>query len=198
MATITRSTALALFTSIALMAGSAAADQPKLRLIAPAPGFDLPKFGFHSFNIANYGERITHVRWGGLASQLGLEPGDTILRLNGYPLTYHGAWRDALYRAMTDGGWIRLAIRDVRSGRIAHRQTFLGSPGYGPITPKSHAAGHAGPSPDWQHGNQWPDSSAGIGHPMTAKSQADPTLKQQAQPEPGPLQKSIAHMIDND
>ncbi len=148
MTTTTRMTALALFTALAFtVAGPAMADEAKLRLVSPTPGYgyDLPKFGFQSFNIANYGDRVTYVRWGGLASQLGLEPGDTVLRLNGYPLTYHGAWKDALYRAMADGGWVRLTIRDVRTGHIAHRQTYVGTPGYGPITLKHKTAGHFGP-----------------------------------------------------
>jgi membrane-associated protease RseP (regulator of RpoE activity) len=144
MNTPTRNTALALIATLTLvLAGTATAAPPRVRLLPPTP--TLPQFGFSSFNIAGYGERVTRVRWDGLAAQFGLEPGDTILRLNGYPLTYYGAWDDALSRAAADGGWIQLMIRDVRTGAIAYRQIALGTAGYGPygpITPKVHITGH--------------------------------------------------------
>ncbi len=192
MTKFTRTTALALITSLTLvLAGSAAAEQPKLRLVAPTPGYDLPRFGFHSYNIANYGERVTYVRWGGLASQLGLEPGDTILRLNGYPLSYHGAWSDALYQAISGNGWVRLTIRDVRTGHIAHRQTFVGSPGYGPITPKSHSVGYPGP----------PTSHYGIGQPVgpiTPKSNGGPGMNKNHHLGPQPKVMPIVKLFDKD
>ena len=58
-----------------------------------------------------------------------------ILSVNGFPLTYHGSWSDAIHRAMDRGGRVRLAIRDVRTGHIAFRQTYFGD-GIGPVTPK--------------------------------------------------------------
>jgi hypothetical protein len=142
MTTLTRTTVLALlasFSFLALSAAPAAASHPKALLVPPHDDYDyyLPKFGFASFNISGYGERVTYVRWGGLAARLGLEPGDTVLSLNGFRLTYHGAWNDALYRAMANGGFVRLRIRDVRTGHIAHRHIDLG--GFGPVTPKYYA-----------------------------------------------------------
>lgn len=122
---------------------SATADAPKRfhqpdrnsRLI-PHP--NLPQFGFSSFNIRGYGERVTHVRRGSLASRVGLEPGDDILTLNGHRLSYPGSWNDALFHAVSTSGFVKLKVRDVRTGRIAHRQVFLGefNGGIGPITPK--------------------------------------------------------------
>jgi hypothetical protein len=126
---------------------NASASEPKALLINPghdhshSPSFYLPKFGFNSFNIGGYGERVTHVQWGGLASQLGLESGDTILKMNGFPLHYHGGWNDALYQAMQNGGWVQLTIRDVRTGWIVTRQAFVGG-GAGPVTPKYHVTSY--------------------------------------------------------
>ena len=139
MKTFARTTPLAL--AALLLLGSAgmveAAPTQKL-LLPPDHGgcFPLPKFGFRSHTDYGVGEHVTYVRWGGRASRMGLEPGDLILSLNGMPLTFHGAWNHALRAAMADGGWVQLKIRDVRTGRIAFRETFVG--GHGPVTPKSH------------------------------------------------------------
>ena len=149
MTTTIRTTALSLFASLALIAvSSASAGQPKALLLNPnpypGPGcYELPKFGFSSFNINGYGERITKVRWGGLAQQMGLESGDVILSLNGYPLSYHGAWKDALREAMNQGGYVQLTVRDVRTGFIATRETYVG--GYGPVVPHSYVSNYNGP-----------------------------------------------------
>jgi predicted metalloprotease with PDZ domain len=152
MNTSTRTIAFALVAGLVavVFTASPASAEPKAMLFNPGddPGFvpqPLPKFGFASFNIHGVGERITHVRWGGLASQFGLERGDTILSLNGFPLTYHGAWTDALREAMYTGGVVRLRIRDWRTGFVVSRQMFVGG-GYGPITPKIHNGQPSGPT----------------------------------------------------
>jgi len=146
MSTLTRNSVFALLTTLTLVAvSSAVAAPPKALLLTPGqPCYELPRFGFESFTIYGVGERLTFVRWGGIASRMGLEPGDVVLSLNGYPLTYHGAWTDALRQAVNNGGWVQLTVRDVRSGYIAQRETFVGG-GYGPITPYSHAVGYNGP-----------------------------------------------------
>lgn len=119
--------------------------QPAIQPPLPSPVV-LPKFGFQSYNIHGYGEQITFVRCHSIASQLGLEPGDMVLSLNGFPLTYHGAWNQALSNAVMQGGSVQLAIRDVRSGAVVYRSTFVGgTPGYGPITPKVVHHGTPGP-----------------------------------------------------
>jgi hypothetical protein len=157
-----RMTFLALMSSLAvcmLAANPSLASQPNALLIAPQPNVDLPKFGFSSFNISGYGERVTHVRWGGLAAQLGLEPGDTILNVNGFRLSYHGSWNDALHRAMASGGSVRLRIRDVRTGLVVSRHMHLGGV-IGPITPKIHVVGKYGPNVMHVHR---PHQGAGLG-----------------------------------
>jgi hypothetical protein len=129
---------------VALAASPAVAEQ-RLMLHPPGDGFvpqPLPKFGFSSFNIHGYGERVTSVRWGGLASQLGLEPGDVILSMNGHRLTYQGSWNDGLLDAIEHhDGLVRLRIRDVRTGFVATRQLFVGG-GHGPIEHHFKAGGN--------------------------------------------------------
>jgi hypothetical protein len=147
MTTFTRTTVVALLASLSFLSFnvvSSKASQPNVLLLPPADDCYIPKFGFSSFNIAGVGERVTFVRWGGIASKFGLEPGDTILSMNGFPLTYHGSWNDALHRAMSRGGLVKLRIRDVRTGFIAFRQMYVGD-GIGPVTPKYHTAGPVGP-----------------------------------------------------
>ncbi len=119
-------TAATLVATLAVTPAVLAAPPAELRLRPQLPTFDM-----HTYN-NGYGERVVQVRRGGLAWRLGLEPGDTIVRLNRYPLRYHGAWQDALGAAINRGGTVRLAIRDVHSGRLAWRHVDLRTNGYRP------------------------------------------------------------------
>lgn len=161
--TTTRYLLLALLASLTLgLVSTVEAAPPQALLIAPEPEwYDLPRFGFSSYNIYGIGERVTGVRWGSLAARIGLERGDVILAMNGFPLTYHGAWNDSLREAMYNGGWVQLTIRDVRTGRLAVRETYVGSYGPGPITPRSHITTYHGPH----------TSHVVVGGPLTHKSQ---------------------------
>jgi hypothetical protein len=140
MNTITRKSVLVVLAtlSLAALAAAPAVAQNKLMIAPPvdpgfAPDFELPRFGFSSFNIGGVGERVTNVRWGGLASRFGLEPGDIILSMNDVSLTYYGSWNDALHHAIVEhGGWVQLRVRDVRTGHVVRRQMFVGVGG-GPI-----------------------------------------------------------------
>jgi hypothetical protein len=165
MSTFTRKSVLALLASLTLITVSAASAAPPQKLLMnPYPGqgqggWELPKFGFSSFN-NGWGERITGVRWGGIAQRMGLENGDTILSLNGYPLSYHGAWKDALREAVyQNGGHLKLKVRDVRTGQIAFRHTYIGDI-CGPIEHNHYNGGGYG--------------GAGYGGPVTQKSQKFP------------------------
>jgi hypothetical protein len=123
--------ALSAVVSPATAASPAVTAQPYL--VSPGDQYGLPKFGFSSATIYGYGERIVFVRPGSRASFLGLEPGDVLLSMNGMPLTYTGSWSDALSHAVYhDGGYIRLRIRDVRTGHIFVRETFVNWGG-GPV-----------------------------------------------------------------
>jgi hypothetical protein len=116
----------------AFVAPAVAAGPANTLLIAPGEPHGLPKFGFSSSTIYGYGQRVESVRPGGRAARLGLEPGDVILSLNGYRLTYSGSWNDALSRALYDGGFVQLRVRDVRTGLVVARQTRIGFGG-GPV-----------------------------------------------------------------
>lgn len=129
--------------SLALVGSVFAAGPTNKLLIAPGEPYGLPKFGFASSNIG-FGERLLSVRPGGRASQLGLEPGDVILSLNGYRLTYTGSWNDALSRALYDGGFVRLEVRDVRTGHVRVRNTYVGYSG-GPVTHYYKTSGNVAP-----------------------------------------------------
>ena len=118
--------------SLSAVALPSVAAPPKAFLFAPGEPYGLPKFGFSSSTIQGFGERVVSVRFGGRAHQLGLEAGDVILSLNGYRLTYPGSWDDALSRALSDGNLVRLKVRDVRTGNVFFRQTFVDYGG-GPV-----------------------------------------------------------------
>jgi hypothetical protein len=74
----------------AIVSPAVAAGPANKLLIAPGEPNGLPKFGFSSSTVYGYGQRIESIRPGGRAARLGLEPGDVILSLNGYRLTYSG------------------------------------------------------------------------------------------------------------
>ena len=118
----------------AFVTPSHAAGPPQTKLFAPGEPYGLPKFGFSSSTIYGYGERVVHVRYGSRAESLGLESGDVILSLNGYKLSYPGSWNDALTQALYNNNYVRLKIRDVRTGNIFFRETYVNyGGGNGPI-----------------------------------------------------------------
>lgn len=174
--TLTLAAIASLATTLSLVADTKA-QQPYLLINNPSPAVQpvpdfLPKFGFQSYNLSGIGERVTYVQCHGLAAGMGLEPGDVILSLNGFPLNYHGAWNQALQAAMYQGGMVQLAIRDVNTGAVVYRNTFVGgTPGVGPITPK--VAYHSSPgveqnlNPGFNPGFQPPIGTPG---PITQKS----------------------------
>jgi membrane-associated protease RseP (regulator of RpoE activity) len=158
MTTFSRSTALALLaalTVISLSASSTAVAAPPQQKLLIAPGepngswFPLPKFGFASFN-TGFGERVTNVRWNSRAARLGLEPGDLILSMNGIPLRYTGSWNDALRQAMYDGGFVRLRVRDVRTGFVVTRTTWIDCYD-GPIQYKNQVVYYSNQGPGVSH-----------------------------------------------
>jgi predicted metalloprotease with PDZ domain len=118
---------LALGLSASTLVSTSVASPPKSTLLLQPGGgsnYGLPKFGFSSTN-TGFGERIQNVRWGSRAESLGLEPGDVILSLNGYQLNYPGSWTDALSQALYNGNFVRLKVRDVRTGNVRFRETWV-------------------------------------------------------------------------
>lgn len=117
--------------ALATVANLAAADSP---VLAPnpylAPG--QPSLGFNYTAIPGYGYRVDFVWYGSAAGRIGLEPGDIVRSINGYPLTYPGAHSYALQQAAYYGGWVNLAIRDVRTGSTVYRWANLSQGDYYP------------------------------------------------------------------
>lgn len=128
----------------AFVAPAVAAGPTNKLLIAPGEPNGLPKFGFSSSTINGFGQRIESVRPGGRAARLGLEPGDVILSLNGFRLSYSGSWTNALSRALNDGGFVQLRVRDVRTGLVHVRSTRIDF-GSGPIEHHFDTGVNAGP-----------------------------------------------------
>lgn len=61
---------------------------------------------------------LTQVSPTGLAAQWGLEPGDVIVSVLGYPVGANNNWRCILDG---DNGYLRLQIRDYRTGAVVTR-----------------------------------------------------------------------------
>ena len=86
----------------------------------------IPRLGFCSY-FDGAGERVTQVYYGSHAWNVGLEPGDVIVAVNGIRLWHHGAWYNAMAQAAAHGNVV-LAIRDCRTGYIVYHQLYLGWP----------------------------------------------------------------------
>ncbi|HOM17893.1 MAG TPA: PDZ domain-containing protein [Thermoguttaceae bacterium] len=89
----------------------------------------IPRLGFCSY-FNGEGEYVTEVFEGSIAWEIGLEPDDVIVAVNGYRLNHDGAWYRAMRRAVLQG-YARLAIVDCRTGYIVHRTVHFGH-GHGP------------------------------------------------------------------
>ncbi len=133
-ATIRSTMFLALTAAMVLLGSTQARAQNKTRLVPPIGGGEaIPRLGFDSY-FDGCGERVTAVHYGSPAWELGIEPGDKILAVNGVRLRYDGHWYELMGRAAYEGH-ATLAIRDWRSGQVRYRTIDLG--GGNPITPKS-------------------------------------------------------------
>jgi len=126
-----------LILGIFMAAGEAWAGKPRTRLV-PTPGIVpapmVPALGYSYVVVPGYGFRVTAIMPGTPAAAIGLEPGDVVLSINGHRLTYVGADVPARAEAARRGGWVRLRIRDVRTGLIAYRSVNLFHP-YGHVKP---------------------------------------------------------------
>ncbi|MEM9185460.1 MAG: hypothetical protein AAGB00_03080 [Planctomycetota bacterium] len=136
--------ALLAFASLPLALTPAdAAPVPDVRLRPPLAQPELPSFGMRTYH-DGYGERVVRVRPGGVAWRMGLEPSDTILRVNRFSLRRQGDWWDALALAMQRGGRVRLLVQDHRTGHLVPRSfsfPVLIDP-VGPISPRARITGY--------------------------------------------------------
>lgn len=96
------------------MVGMPPAQMPGM-MPAPLPVSPaVPLLGFMGTDI-HWGVRVDSVGYGSAARQIGLEPGDVIVGLNGMPVRCMHDYRRALARS---GGVVELEVRDVRSGNV--------------------------------------------------------------------------------
>lgn len=115
---------------------------------APMPGFmpapmpapaTVPLLGFMGADV-NWGVRVESVGYGSIARQIGLEPGDVIVGLNGMPVRCMHDYHRALAQS---GGVVALEIRDVRTGNFVTTVPFnLVQPAPVGVACASEYAGH--------------------------------------------------------
>jgi len=142
---VTRKTATALALALVVLSAATLVAAPPRTTVAPLlvdpyPP-QQPRIGFHYRVIPGYGYEILSVSWGSPASRIGLEPGDVVRSINGYPMTYYGAHHQAVAQAMYYGGWLSMRIRDVRTGWTVTRGTYLfgvGAPAAAAAAPVSY------------------------------------------------------------
>ena len=134
MKAVNRRTAFVLILLAAALATTLSATAFGQAYIAPNPGYPLvspPQLGINYLTIPGYGYRVTGILGATPAARIGLEPGDVLLSINGYPLTWNGAHTTPMSQASYYGGWITLRIRDVRTGWVVTRSTNLYAGGGG-------------------------------------------------------------------
>jgi predicted metalloprotease with PDZ domain len=136
MGTLARNMVFAVAAMLALTGVSEAGGRIQGECVPPGgQQVPIPQLGFYShFN--GDGEFITGVIQGSPAQQVGLEYSDVIVAVNGYRLSYSGAWWDAMARAVAQGH-VTLSIRDCRTGMIVYRHLNLGNPYPPQSVPKS-------------------------------------------------------------
>lgn len=114
MATYLRLLALAVLVSPSLVAVPAVAAEPRNE--SENPTYYAYSVGVRGELIEGEGQKVTRVRRGSLADQLGLEAGDVIVAVNNIPVDYLGAWDEAINEAFCDGGWMTMVIVDGETG----------------------------------------------------------------------------------
>ena len=94
-------------------------QMPAQMMIQPGPGpyWYLGVWDEH----APLGVRVSSVSWNSPASRLGLEPGDYIMDVMGYPVGWYQGWYYPLSLALNNyaqpDGWVNVMIWNKRTGR---------------------------------------------------------------------------------
>lgn len=85
--------------------------------------------GFQYQLIPGYGYRVAWPLPSGVGSNIGLEPGDVVLAINGHSLNFYNAHVMALAQGSSYHNWHWFTIRDVRTGNVVYRWA------YAPVSP---------------------------------------------------------------
>jgi S1-C subfamily serine protease len=113
------------FFGVAIGAGNVAQAQIRVQpyLLSGSGHSHVPRLGFQGHFDYGYGMHVDHVFYGSPAFRMGLEPGDVIRAINGRWLaTQNDYFRELSY----SGGYVRLIVQDVRTGRLVTRSAYLG------------------------------------------------------------------------
>lgn len=78
------------------------------------------RLGFRGVDVG-WGVEIVSLDYGGTAAQLGLEPGDVIVELNGRRVMNINDYHAIMARS---GGFVQLVVRDHRTGTIVQMPAF--------------------------------------------------------------------------
>lgn len=129
-------------------------NHPQQRLLrplqAPVIGYPtpvIPRLGFNGHVHYGYGMVVDSVNYGSFASRMGLERGDTIIRINNLPILHDGSYNRAVRNAVQHrDGFLDLVVVDVRTGMTRHRTGYLNAGGSGPILPRALPHSHVSAS----------------------------------------------------
>jgi S1-C subfamily serine protease len=106
------------FAALAALASLSVASAPvqaQATYVVPDP-YVVPaapyRLGFDGA-FTGYGMLVQRVHYGSIAQQIGLEPGDVILAINGRRIFSYHHYLNLLARS---GGYVTLTVRDVRTG----------------------------------------------------------------------------------
>lgn len=113
----------------------------------PTPMPVTPRLGFMGHVQYGFGMVVDSVNYGSFASRMGLERGDTIIRINNLSIRNDGSYNRAVLDAVQHhNGFLDLVVVDVRTGMTRHRTGYLNAGGSGPVLPRARPYNHVSAS----------------------------------------------------
>ncbi|HMP07188.1 MAG TPA: PDZ domain-containing protein [Lacipirellulaceae bacterium] len=160
--------AVALTLTAALSAGAARAEfTPR---VLPDSPYIVPQSPYRLGFAGQYNGRgmlVRQVQWGSIAHRIGLERGDVVVSINGQRIFGYHHYLSLLAES---GGFVRLGVRDVNTGRLVTMQVNLNpvvpafggaAGGFDPGTVPIHGSHHHG---SHDHGGHIHGSHGHSGH----------------------------------